>query len=264
MSVWRSLRLGLRSLLRKDVVARELDDELQHYLSLATQENVRKGMSPEAAQRAALLAMGGMEATKTTVRTGGWEGAVDSWLQDVRIAVRGLRRAPGFTYVALASLALGIAINTTMFSVVNAVIFRPLPYRDASRLALIWTDDIKRGLHREETAYLTITDWREQNRTVQDIAYVTAQRVAPMANDPSRGRGRSRTALISANLFGVLGVVPFRGRLISPADERERAPVAVITYEFWQRWFDGAQDVLGRTITVDDASKGGLGSLEVI
>ena len=264
MSTWRTVTSGLRSLLRKDVVARELDDELRHYLAMATRENLRKGMSPEAAERAALLAMGGLEATKTQVRTAGWEGVVESGIQDVRIAARGLRRSPGFTLVALASLALGIGVNTTMFSVVNAVMFRPLPYRDAGRLALIWTDDIRRGLHRETTAHLTITDWQTQNRSFQDIAYFTTQRVAPMANDPSRGRGRTRTALVSANLFPVLGVAPLHGRLISKADEGERAPVAVISYTFWQRWFDGVADVVGKTISVDDASKGGLGTLTVI
>ena len=264
MSLWRTVRSGVRSLLRKDMSARELDDELQHYLAMATQENVRKGMLPEAARRAALVAMGGLETARTTVRTGGWEGSVDAWFQDVRVAARSLRKSPGFTAVALASLALGIGVITTMFSVVNAVMFRPLPYRDAGKLALIWTDDVRRGLHREASSYLTITDWRTQNRAFQDIAYYSTQRIAPMSNDPSRGRGRSRSALVSANLFRVLGVAPLQGRLISDADERERAPVAVISYSFWQRWFAGAPDVVGKTVSVDDASKGGIGTLTVI
>jgi putative ABC transport system permease protein len=264
MSLWRTVRSGVRSLMRKDVAARELDDELQHYLAMATQANVRQGMSPEAARRAALIEMGGLESARTEVRTGGWEGVVDAWIQDIGIAVRGLRKSSGFTAIALASLALGIGVITTMFSVVNAVMFRPLPYRDPGRLALIWTDDVRRGLHREATAYLTITDWQTQNRAFQDIAYYSTARVAPMANDPSNGRGRSRSALVSANLFPILGVTPLKGRLISEADERERAPVAVISYQFWQHWFAGAEDVVGKTISVDDPSKGGTGTLTVI
>ena len=264
MSLWRSVRSGMRSLLHRDVVERELDEELRHYLAMATQENIRRGMAPEAAERAARIQMGGVEPTKTQVRAGGWEAQVDTLRQDARVAMRGLRRSPAFTAVAVASMALGIGAITTMFSVVNAVMFRPLPYRDADRLALIWTDDVRRALHRETTAWLTITDWQARNRTFQSLAYFITQRVAPMSKDPGRGRGRSRNALVSANLFTVLGVAPFRGRLISSEDERERASVAVISYAFWQRWFGGAPDIVGKTLTMDDASKGGTGMLTII
>jgi len=264
MSLWRTVRSGMRSLLRRDVVEQELDDELRHYLAMATRENIRRGMTPEAAERAARIQMGGVEATKTQVRTGGWEAQVDTARQDVRVALRGLRRSPAFAAVAVASLALGVGAITTMFSVVNAVMFRPLPYRDADRLALVWTDDARRALHREPTAYLTITDWQKRSRAFQNLAYFSTQRVAPMSNDPGGGRGRSRSALVSANLFAVLSVAPLKGRLLSDADERERAPVAVISYAFWQRWFGGAPDIVGKTITMDDASKGGTGTLTVI
>lgn len=264
MSLWRTVRSGLRSLLRKDVVEQELDDELRHYLAMATQENMRAGMAHEAAERAARVTMGGLEATKVEVRSGGWEAKVDSLRQDVRVAVRGLRRSPGFTAIAVASLVLGIGATTTMFSVVNAVMFRPLPYRDAGRLVLIWTDDTRRGLHREMTTYSTITDWQARNRTLQGVSFFSTQRIAPMANDPARGRGRTRSALVSANLFTVLGVAPVKGRLISGDDERDRAHVAVISYAFWQRWFGGAPDIIGKTLSVDDASKGGIGALTVI
>jgi putative ABC transport system permease protein len=264
MSLWRSLSAGVRSLVRRDVVEQELDDELRHYLAMAIEQNVRAGMSPEAAERAARVKMGGLEATKAQVRSGGWEARIDTFRHDVRVALRGLRRTPGFTAIVVASLGIGIGANTMMFSLVNAVMFRPLPYRDANRLVLIWTDDSRRGLHREATAYLTITDWQARNRTLQDVAFFTRQRVAPMANDPGQGRGRTRSALISANLFEVLGVLPLHGRLISHADEREHSPVAVISYSFWQRWFGGAPDVIGKTLLVDDASKGGSETLTVI
>ncbi|MFN2567898.1 MAG: ABC transporter permease [Gemmatimonadaceae bacterium] len=262
MSIWRAARSGLRSLVRRERVEQELDDELRHYLAMAAQENVRRGMSPEAAERAARVQMGGLEATKARVRWGGWEGSVEWLWQDLRVAARGLRRSPGFTAVALISLALGIGAVTTMFSVVNAVMFRPLPYHDARRLVMIFTDDVRRGLRRETTASLTISDWRARNTTLRDVAYFTTGRIAPIATDPSRGRGRARRALVSTNLFAVLGATPLHGRLISAADERQ--PVAVISHSFWQRWFGGARDVVGKTLAVDDASKGGVTTLTVI
>jgi putative ABC transport system permease protein len=260
MSFWRAVRSGLRSLFRRERVEQDLDDELRHYLAMATQENVRRGMSPESAERAARVQMGSIEATKAHVRWGGWEASFEWLWQDLRVAARGLRRSPGFTAVAVMSLALGIGAVTTMFSVVNAVLFRPLPYRDADRLVMIWTDDVRRGLHREGTALLTISDWRARNTTLRDVASFSVGRIAPVASDLSRGR--ARRALVSANLFGLLGARPAHGRLISSADERQ--PVAVISHSFWQRWFGGAPDVVGKPLLLDDASKGGVWALTVI
>ena len=264
MSIWRSTRAGLRRLVHRDATERDLNDELQHYLTLATEENVRRGMSPDAAAREARVRAGSLEAAKSEVRAFGWDGGVDTLRQDLRLALRGLRRNPSFTLTAVVSLALGVGVLTAMFSIVNAVLFRPLPYQDAGRLAFIWTDDTRRGLHREPTAFLTITDWQTSSRAFSSLAYYSTQRVAPMSNDPNGGRGRSRTALISSNLFDVLGVTPADGRLLSKADEDNRSPVVVITHGFWQRWFGGAPDTVGRSLVLDDASKGGLGTVTVV
>ncbi|MGH7678644.1 MAG: ADOP family duplicated permease [Gemmatimonadaceae bacterium] len=263
MSIWRSARAGLRSLLRKDDVERDLDDELRHYLAMATEKNVRKGMGRADAERAALLQMGGLEANKFDVRGGGWEAQVMSVAQDVRVALRGLRHSPAFAVVAISSLALGIGVNTTMFSVMNAVMFRPLPYHDAGRLALIWTNDVRRSIPREPTAWTTIIDWQARGRAFKDLGYFSTERVAPTASE--KGRTRSRRAYVSDNLFGVLGVAPLQGRLISPADIRDRAPVAVISYAFWQRWFDGKEDVLGKPVTFEGTGgKDGPAALTVV
>ena len=260
----RSVKAGLRTLFRRGDVDRELDDELTHYLEQATRENIRSGMSPADAARAARVQLGSVSAVHEQALSGGWEVGVESLIRDVRHGLRAAGRNPGFAAAAILTIALGIGANTAMFSVINAVMLRPLPWRDAGRLVFIWTDDARRGLHREATAYATITDWRSANHTFDDVAYYSTQRVAPMSNDPGGERGRSRGGLVSANLFQVLGVAPERGRVISTADETGRAPVAVISHNFWQRWFAGTADVIGKTFVVDDGSKDGLRTLTVI
>ena len=259
----RTIFAGLRALFRRDVVDREIEDEVRHYLELATEEHVAEGMPPEAAARAARVELGGVEPTKERVRTGGWEAAVESAWRDVKYAFRGVRRNPGFAAIVIVTLALGIGANTVMFSIVNAVMLRPLPYHGAHRLVLVWTDDVRRGLHREGTAYRTITDWKERNHSFSDLAFFSTQRVAPMTNNPAV-RGRTRNALVSGNLFELLGVPAALGRTIAHGDESSGAPVVVISHAFWQRWFAGDPDVVGRTLAIDDPSKGGTGTLTVI
>jgi len=263
MDPLRAVKQGLRTLFSKAAVEQDLDDEVRHYIALATRENLRAGMSLAGAERAARLAFGGVEATKERVRAGRWESVVETVARDIRYALRGLRRSPAFTTVAVVTLALGIGANTSMFSVVNAVMLRPLPYRDADRLALIFTDDVRRALHEEQTAYRTITDWRAESRAFQDIAYFAAGR-SMLVDAGSGARERTRSALASANLFSVLGVPPLRGRTLTESDERERAPVAVISHSLWQRRFAGAPDVVGKTLVVEADGKSSGGPLTIV
>ena len=264
MSLLRHAHSGLRTLFRREAAERDLDDELRDYLARAAEQRVRDGMSRAAAEREARLELGGIAATKDLVRDGGWESSVESLAQDVRYAFRGLRRNAGFSAVAVVTLALGIGASTTMFSVVNAVMLRPLPFRDADRLVVVWTDDARRGLHREATAFRTITDWRAQSRTFTSVGYYGVQRIAPVERGPSGRRSRSRQALVSGNVFATLGVPPAMGRSLTTADDEHRLPVTVISHSFWQRWFGGASDVIGRTIAFDDGSKAGVNTYTVV
>ncbi|HYV97807.1 MAG TPA: ABC transporter permease [Gemmatimonadaceae bacterium] len=257
MPTLRAISRGLRALFHRDETNRELDDELAHYIELSAAEKERAGMSRAAALHAARAEVGSAESVKEEVRSGGWESRVDTVRRDIVLAVRSLRRTPTFTAIALLTLALGVGANTTMFSVVNAVMLRPLPYRAPNDLVLVWTNDVQRGLPREATARSTILDWRERTRTLSDVAYFTTQRAAALGNDPSSPRERTRSALSSGNLFAVLGADPVKGRVITAEDESARANVAVISYAFWQRHFSGAPDVLGKTLHLDDDARGG-------
>ncbi len=185
----RSIGAGLRNLFRRSEVTRELNDELAHYLDEARRENLRAGMSPSDAERAARAQVGSLTSARELALSGGWDAAVDAMFRDLRFGTRGLRRNPGFAVAAILTIALGIAASTAIFSVFNAVMLRPLPWPDAGRLALIWTDDIRRGLPREATAYRTITDWQSASRSFEEIAYFSTQRVAPMSNDPEDRAG---------------------------------------------------------------------------
>ena len=183
---------------------------------------------------------------------------------DVRYALRGLRRMPGFTAIAILTLALGIGANTAMFSVANAVLFRPLPFRAADRLVVIATDDIRRGNHNERSPLPVVEAWRQQNHTLQGVAHYTAYRET--LNEQG-DRERLRTAAASTNLFAVLGARPVIGRTFSSADEQSRARVAVISHAFWRRRFGADSAVVGRAFHVEaspadsrDASTGNASS----
>ena len=257
----RSIVGGLRRLLRRGVADRELDDEVAHYLEMATREHMHRGLSRADAERAARVEFGSVDNAKEVVRGGGWEAVIDSVLRDVRYAVRGLRRSPGFALAAALTLGLGIGVDTAMFSVVDGVMLRPLPYREANRLALIWTDDARRGLHEERSAWLTVGDWRAMSHTLSALAYFSAERATLSGAGP---RERTRRAFVSGNLFSVLGVRPAVGRAISEQDERDATPVVVLSHALWQRRFAGDSNIVGRTVMLEETGKDGRTDFRIV
>jgi len=161
---------------------------------------------------------------------------------DARYAVRGLRRQPGFATVAILTLALGIGATPRCSAWWERVMLRPLPYRDADRLALGWTDDTKRPPHRAHVVS-SRCGWRTASHTLSDVAFYNTQR--PCSPVPMAATHVG--ALASGNLFTVLGVAAARGRALSPEDEAGAASVALISHSLWQRRFGGDPNVsLGR------------------
>src|SRR5262245_31812932 len=174
-----------------------------------------------------------------------WE---DEMIQDLRFGLRILLNNPGFPMVAVLTLALGIGANTAIFSVINGVVLRPLPFREPDRLAMLWTDDLKRNLREVTTAYPNFLDWRTQSQAFADMAIFSGNPlVLTDAEEPERVLG----SFVSANLFPLLGVAPALGRSFSPSEEASGERVVVLSHQLWQRRFGGASDVIGKSIKID-------------
>lgn len=170
---------------------------------------------------------------------------------DFRYALRTLRASPAFTIPAIVLLALGIGANTAVFSVVEGVLLRPLPYRDPSRLCMIWKSVPAKNLHWDWTGYPAIRDWREQNHVFADIAAVARPEASVVTLSGGSQPERIQAAEVEGNLFSVLGAAPFLGRTFSKPESQRGDHVAILSYGFWQQHFGGSRDVLGRTLPLD-------------
>jgi len=201
----------------------DLDREIRSHLDLEAEESGRHG-----AQRK----FGNTTLIKEDVRKAwGWVG-LGQFFQDVRYGLRQVRRNPGFSAIAIATLALGIGANTAMFSAVDAVLIRPLPYADAVRLVVIWEDASRIGFAHGTPAPGTWREWRRLNSVFSDIA-ATRSTLATLSGDgePEQLPGRK----VTANFWTVLGARPLLGRVFTEDEDAHRAPVAVISYGLWQR-----------------------------
>ena len=240
-----SLFCWLRSLGRNIAKTRardtDLSAEVQSYVELLT-EKVAAGMEPEAARRAALIELGGIEATKEATRAVRAGAFLAELAQDTRYAVRMAQRELGFTTVAILTVALGIGANTAVFSVVNAVLLRPLPYTNADEIVMLRNRDADGTFgvsDRERLIHLTQSSLFSSFST---YAFAPANLIG--AGEAERLVG----VLVDANLFSTLGVRPTRGRIFVPADDQAQPTnTAIISYELWMRRFSGDESIIGRT-----------------
>jgi putative ABC transport system permease protein len=180
-------------------------------------------------------------------------------LADLRYGFRLLRQSPGFTTIAILALALGIGANTSIFSTLDAVLLRPLPYADPDRVVMVWEDASSIGFAHNTPAPANYFDWREQNHGFTDIA---ATRTRALTGDGSAEQLLGYQA--TANFFPVLGVAPVTGRTFTEAEDRDDAKVVVIGYELWQRRYAGASDITSRTILLDGETYRVIGVMRAI
>jgi predicted permease len=253
------LPLRIRSLFRKSRVEQELCDELRFHLEELIREKVAKGMTPGEARYAALRELGGMDQIKEECRDVRRVNYIESFSQDVRYGLRQLRRTPGFTAVAVLTLALGIGANTAIFSVVNTVLFRPLPYRNSSQLMRVWATNPHNGIEHDVTSYPDFTDWAYQNRSFQQIA-AYAHRFYNLSgsNEPERVDGLRA----SASLLSLLGIRPVIGRDFLPEEQQAgRNHVVLLTAGLWRSRFGAASSIIGKTLKLNDESYTVIGIL---
>jgi putative ABC transport system permease protein len=252
MSRLRSLPDGLRALFRKEQVSQELDEELNSFLEMAAEEKMKEGMSRKQALRAVRLERGTLEVTKEVVRSVSWESFLETCWQDLRFGLRTLRKSPGFTSVAVLTLALGIGANTVIFSAVYAVLLKPLPYKDSDRLVFIEKKNPPRGWVRNPISPAEILAWRNQSVAFEDIPAYT-QRTCVLTG--AREAEEDPCEVISSNLFPLLAVAPSRGRPFSAEEDRPQGPrVAILSYGLWQRRFAADEKAIGRAVDVNGDS----------
>ncbi|MGB7434346.1 MAG: ABC transporter permease [Candidatus Acidiferrum sp.] len=228
----------------------DLDQEIREHIELATQENLARGMTPDEARHAALLKFGNVTRVKEDAREVWIAVWLEQLMQDIRFALRGLRKAPVFTVVAILTLAIGIGANTTIFSAINALLLRPLPYPDQGRLVRVSIYDAKYPRYDGPVSWTDVARWAAANQVFEQIEGVSGPDMVAMSG---AGSGE-RVAVQHFNslLPAMLGVKPFLGAL--PTDEKGQDFGLGISYEFWQRHFAGNPHVLGRTIFVDTGS----------
>ena len=242
-------RLRIRSLLRSGQVERELDDELQYHLEHLVDDYVAAGMSPSDARYAARREMGAVEQRKEECRDARGLAFLSSLRQDVGYALRALRKSPGFTTVAILSLAIGIGANTTIFSFVNAVLLRPLPYPGADRLVVL-REHVLESAKPLSVHPVNFVAWRSQARAFEALALV---QTPPLNVVGPTGAEQVSGMMTTPELFRVFGVTPMLGRAFTDEDARPgAAPAVILGHGFWQRWFGGDPGILGRQLAVPD------------
>ncbi len=256
-----SLRERLAVLFHKKEFESEMAEELQFHIEQETQRNIDRGMHPSEARREALHSFGQVEKVKEEVRDETGVRPLEDCVQDIRYGVRTLRRNLGFTVAAVITLALGIGANTAIFTVVNSVLLRPLPYRDADRLAMVWGHMASTDVTKAPWSGLDYLDFKDRSRTFEDFAGTFA------VNSTLSGDFEPEPIQLgwaTPSFFDLLGVDPLIGRTLKESDFQNIDPevffdpevevppsVAILSQELWGRRFGSDPSIIGRTVQVN-------------
>jgi putative ABC transport system permease protein len=237
---------GFRNLFRRDDLDRDLNAEISTHLELAIEENLKSGMTPEEARRRALIQFGGTQQAKENHRDSRGLPLLESFFQDLRFALRTFVKNPGFTAIAVLTLALGIGANAAIFSVVRGVLLRPLANRDEDRL--LYIRQSAPGIGDADTAFSVpeIKDIGTGLKTIKALGTLSALDFTVVGLGEPRA---IRSGVVDGNYFDVVGLRPVLGRLLNPGDDGPNAPgAAVLTHRFWTNSLHSDPNVLGRTI----------------
>jgi predicted permease len=251
------LRARLRALFRSESVLRDIEEELRIHVEMETETNIERGMPPDEARAAALKSFGAPARNTERgydIRGGGW---LETLWQDLRFGARILRKRPGFTFIVLVTLSLGIGVNTALFTVYNVFVLQPLPVKDPHNLVEIRGVN-QRGKRENLFSYRDYLDYRKHSRTLAGLALmsklgVTAGEIRSGRDDVSVWRdefGYVSAQIVTANYFTTLGAEMALGRGFLEEDDRTplARPVTVLSHFFWQRRFNGDPHVIGKTI----------------
>ena len=240
MNMLQRLSLRLRALFRRRQIDGELDEELRFHIERQTEANIEAGVKPEEARYAALRKFGWTENIKETCRDVRGVNAIENALKDVRFGLRMLVKRPGFTAMAVMSLAVGIGLNSTLFSLLDAAFLRPIPFKDPEKIV------------RVNSPLFCYPDYRELSAQCHSLSGVVAVTEHNGALRKQEGVEMVQGELVSPNYFSVLGIGAAVGNVFSEQDSRLRSdPVAVVSYRLWQRLFNGDSAIVGKTIQLD-------------
>jgi len=242
-----TLQRRFRSLFHKQKLDARMDDEMRSHIDLLTQENIEAGMKPAEAHYAALRQFGWVESIKETCREQRGVGWIEDFGQDIRYGARMLYKYPGFTAIAVLTLALGVGANTAIFSVVDAVLLRPLAYPDSGQL--VWLCERGPDWSGGSLSYPNFTDWRDQQSVFEKFGVYNGNNFTLTgAGEPVRLAG----ALMSADVFAALRTQPEIGRVFREDEDKPGAPpVAVISHALWQNRFGGQAGIVNKTISLN-------------
>jgi predicted permease len=258
----RRLKTRLVSLLRRRRLESDLERELAFHLDMLTEQNIRAGMSPIEARAAALRNFGMVENVKDAVRDTWLSRVAETLAQDVRYGLRNIARNRGFAFVVVMTMALGIGANTAIFSVVNGVLLRPLPYRNGERIVVLRQQRPLAGVDDMRFSPTEMTDYRRQTTALDAVVEFHSMWFILLGRSEPE---RVSTGVVSTNFFEMFGVKPMYGRDFRAADEEHGAPaVLMLSHKYWQRSFGGDPSVVGRVFQMNDRPHEVIGVLPPI